>query len=239
MFVTLASQAVGRVHLPFRTSKEMVLSYLQENNCIIDSHLLMTQLHFTHAQARQSLSRMARHGIIERVSYGKYRRRGSLVTLERNRSYDRRSHHRCIVGRLLSDHDRGWLEALIDGEGTLGLHSWGKEEGYWVPVLRVSNTNQGLLERMVEIVGPLSIRAHQPKGPNCKVVYDVACYSSYLRWLLPQLRLVAKEEHRVLLIEAVTILGRRRGSLRKGNDGLRRLSEIHARIAELNRKGPH
>jgi hypothetical protein len=232
--------------LAFPENWQAVLDLLR-NEPIVYSRLLVNRFNWTKDQARQVLSRMARKGLVEPIGRdglrtGRYR----AVTPNRMRSHDgcewfSRDSFFAKKGPL-SEYERGWLEGIIDGEGSLSLYSGRPREGRkvsWQPILRVSNTNSRLLERVVELIGFSHVIADRsPRTPNHKRTYAVVYGSSALRWLLPQLRLIAKEGQRVLLLEAVEILRKRRAkSLRRSGFGSARLTEIHACMRELNRRG--
>ena len=125
---------------------------------------------------------------------------------------------------------------MIDGGGTL-VFSPSRES--WTPTLRICNTNREIIGQIRQLLGPLPVRIRDPT-PRRKTVYDVSCTSSVLRWVLPQLRLIAKERQRVLLLEALDILATRRGSSQYwiGDGGTGRLREIYQEIRRLNKKGP-
>lgn len=44
----------------------------------------------------------------------------------------------------MNERDLGWLEGIIDGEGTITLH---RQENAWFPMLIVPNTNRELVFR--------------------------------------------------------------------------------------------
>ncbi len=97
-----------------------------------------------------------------------------------------------------------------------------------------------MIERAVSII-PTQTYLYQPKPSTKKkrqLVHEVHWFGEILRKLLPQLRLDEKEAQRVLMIEALELLNRRRDgedpSLTQG-----RLAEIDADFRKLNsQKGP-
>jgi len=63
-----------------------------ENDCVVDSLTLMNKFRFTHAQARQVLSRLTRVGLLERLRQGKYRQ------ISREVGHNRKSCSVCHTG---------------------------------------------------------------------------------------------------------------------------------------------
>lgn len=136
----------------------------------------------------------------------------------------------------MSERELGWLEAAIDGEGTLTLHrnkySRPVKRGFaWVPRLMISNTNLEFLNRARAIIGGGSIQSNRRKTPR-KTCYALVVTSNPMRLILPQLRLIIKERHRVLLLEALALITQVR-PVKPEADA--RLEEIYQEIRRLNR----
>ena len=150
----------------------------------------------------------------------------------------------------LGEYERGWIEALIDGEGCLTIarkKSPTNRSGYTLaPILRVSNTCIALLERAKAVClgrGCVSNYNKQKAYQARKPCYDYIITGNTLRWLLPQIRLIVKEKQRQLLLESLEIRAKvvynKRG-LRQSpyNDGdLLRLNELKEEVSRLNKKG--
>jgi len=145
---------------------------------------------------------------------------------------------------ILSDYERGWVESLIDSEGTLGLYknkhkppkTKGRSFQWWVRCF-VGNTNKEFLEKAQQIIGG-RITERKTRG-NRKKSFVLELSPNNLRVLLPQLLLVAKERQRKLIVEALVLIQEHKfGRCRwygTPNDG--RLEEIWQEMKELNRKG--
>lgn len=133
----------------------------------------------------------------------------------------------------IKQYDKGWVEALIDGEGSLSLiKQKGKSYkcGYTLkPILNIGNNDIRLLKQAQQIIG----------GGNicfCKRgIYSFTINSNILRHFLPKINLITKENQRLLLIQALNIL-----SIHAGKKHLRtkyqlsKLNEIHDKIRYLN-----
>ena len=64
--------------------------------------------------------------------------------------------------RVMSDAERAWLAAMIDGEGTIGIMcNKRKDYNSYTPYVRVGSTTPELLERCVEITGLGTVRDHK------------------------------------------------------------------------------
>jgi len=113
--------------------------------------------------------------------------------------------------KKLTAHERGWVEAFIDAECSLSLLARVKKDtrrGHdWVPFLQCTTTTREQVERLRLLVGGTISGPYPNLGfKNAKVIYHYGMTSNGLRWLLPQLRLITKERHRLLLIEALALL---------------------------------
>ena len=144
--------------------------------------------------------------------------------------------------KILSAYERGWLEAAIDGEGSLGLYFGHLKTSPRPRVnarLQIANSDERFVKKAQEIMGVGTI-AHSKATQRRKTVYRLSVYSSKLRPILPQLSLVVKRRQQVLLEEAMSLLGKRYGRL--GHAGGicrplwkdRRLEEIKAELHRLN-----
>ena len=140
----------------------------------------------------------------------------------------------------MNDYDLGWLSALIDGEGSIGMrknHSAVHRRGFsWRPLLEIGNTDVNLLEAATSIVGGGTIRRHKPKSERCRPYYMVVIGANLLRQVLPEIHLITKEQHRLLLLEALDLLAEHSSWGRTPHDI--RLEEIYKELRRLNRRGP-
>lgn len=101
----------------------------------------------------------------------------------------------------LEDYERGYLEAVIDADGRIGIsrsrdHSFAIKAG-------VQNTCVELLRKVKLLCrdeGTIGITAY-PSETREKTVYEFCMYARTVEKVLPQLRLVVKERQRVLALE--------------------------------------
>ena len=89
----------------------------------------------------------------------------------------------------IPDYDRGWIVALIDGEGSLGI----QKNGY--PILQIWNTNLKLLKEAQSIIGGALQQVKTGKLSR-KPCYRLTMNKTLLMWLLPQIELIEKEGQR-------------------------------------------
>ena len=146
----------------------------------------------------------------------------------------------------ISDHDRGYIEGIIDGEGTVTLrklthikreHRY--KRGYqWNPQVYVSNTNMRLLEKLKSIIGDGSIVSHNVYKPelNFKPSFKYNFTRNTIRELLPKLDLVIKSRQKELVIEALRYVGHN-GKWTIDDETDKRLHEILLEIRSLNKRG--
>lgn len=123
-------------------------------------------------------------------------------------SRERRSE---IMRKTLTDYERGWLEALIDGEGCISFKKEPRRHirrGYlWRVFLIIANTNRDIIYRARELIGGgkviLKKSYHNPKYRD---VYSLEVGHTFLTHILPQLRLIVKERERQLALEAIRLV---------------------------------
>jgi hypothetical protein len=150
----------------------------------------------------------------------------------------------CCV--TLSDYERGYLEALIDGEGSLSL-IFAKQVTSPRPRvdirISITNINREILDKVKGIVGGGNISRKTPKG-NRKPVYCYQASPTIIRWLLPQLNLIVKREQKQIILEALSMLTGVGGRRKNGGGGLmrplwkdQRFAELKHRLNELNCRG--
>ncbi len=143
--------------------------------------------------------------------------------------------------KKLSVHERGWLEGIINGEGSLMLvkQTIDTPRGYYFrPCLLISSTTKKIIDRVFEITQQGSIcRREDKKRPNLRPFYVYTLTGVALRSLLEQIQLIAKEEHRLLLIEAIDLLPCIGTKQKEENESYKRLDEIRKKILELNKRG--
>ena len=149
--------------------------------------------------------------------------------------------------KVLSDYERGWLDAMIDGEGSLSL-TYGRQRTSPRPRIDIridiSNTNRALLEKAQMIIGGGSISCAQHTG-NRKPHFRLCIRANKIREILPQLHLIAKAKQCGLLLEAAALIqGFGKGS-RQGFQGGKmrplwkdeRFAEIKEELNRLNKRG--
>ena len=85
----------------------------------------------------------------------------------------------------IPDYDRGWIVALIDGEGSLGV----QKNGY--PILQIWNTNLKLLKEAQSIIGG-ALKQVKTGELSRKPCYRLTMNKTLLSWLLPQIELIEK-----------------------------------------------
>ena len=156
-----------------------------------------------------------------------------------------------LVGRRgptvhkFSSHDSGWLEGMIDGEGTVTFRKKGSTNGAlcrrgfsWEPTLYICNTDRKLVERVLDVIGKGYIQARKADSPNHKPLLAYKLTGSRaVHAVLSQLSLVTKERQRILVIEACALLAEHRSWGHTPND--ERLEVIWREVRTLNMgRGP-
>ena len=140
----------------------------------------------------------------------------------------------------LSDYAKGFLEAAIDGEGSIILQRH-KRRGRGIcfnPIVSISN----LSKEWLKIIQELADNGRISDGSATKI-YEYRMSWNGMREVLPQLGLVIKERQRVLLIEALELLSKRAHYKSKTKSewwiaSQKRLEEIAEEIKRLNHTCP-
>lgn len=141
--------------------------------------------------------------------------------------------------------ERGWLEGLIDGEGAIGMSKI-REPGHgrgfvWRPYVTISNTCFPLMEKLSHVLGGVGVYiAERPGRGNRRTAYGIRVTPGRIRWLLPQLKLVVKEQQRLLVLEALKLVGEhhpRPGVRGASSQNDARLMEIYESLRQLNARG--
>lgn len=144
----------------------------------------------------------------------------------------------------ISSYERGYLEGIIDGEGTITVvknKSPKYKCGFQFSVkCYISNTDMKLLQHIQKIIGSGSIVMHQKHRPekNYKTSFRYQMPVKAMRILLPQLSLITKEEQRLLAIKALSHLSGHKGLGKPlGQKYENELNKIVSRIRKLNQRG--
>jgi hypothetical protein len=142
---------------------------------------------------------------------------------------------------ILTSYERGFLEAALDSEGYIGLYKRPSNTRYrkrtftWHLEVGISNTNVYFLEKIRGIVGNGGVSIHQNnKSGNAKPAWSYRFEHSRLRVLLPQLRLVVKEQQRLLAIEFLALVNEHRPRYTPNDN---RIEEIWKQLRALNKRG--
>lgn len=133
--------------------------------------------------------------------------------------------------RQLTEYEKGYLEGLIEGEGSIILNILKNRKKSakrgWQPQigLKISNNSLDLLAKVQEFIPGIKIRRAHKERIGAHSSYVAATQShNLLRWLLPQLSFVVpeKERRRLLAIDLLLLLD-------WGNSGPRNTDEGCAR----------
>jgi hypothetical protein len=145
-----------------------------------------------------------------------------------------------MEAKVLTDYERGFLEAAIDFEGCIGLYKKRRDtaKGFsWIVTVFVGNTNKEILAKIKNMCGGEgTITRHSIPLRGTREYYTYRLPVDTCKLILPQLHLTIKEEQRLLMIDALDYLEQQRfWSHRSDFDEY--LEQISIRIKELNSGG--
>ena len=137
--------------------------------------------------------------------------------------------------KTLSDYERGFIEGVIDGEGSISLYKYKRKDrkrgwGFDIRV-QIGNTNKRLLEKVKEACDGGSVYEAGITSAG-KTFYMYLMPRSLIRNIFPQLELVVKEEQRILLLEALYLLKKHSSYHTPYNEQLGQIAED---MKELNK----
>lgn len=166
--------------------------------------------------------------------------------------------HRESKVRKLSEYERGFIVAAIDGEGTIGIHKkiykqkyvWGKKvrkrKGYeqYKPLIGIYNTNKSWLIQIKKIIGCGYLTGIKPNIEKNKRAYwrfhieNLMDIKVLLLQIIDYL-IVKKSQAKILLeycslrLDKITLHPKRMDLARYGDEE----KELYEKIVELNKKG--
>lgn len=146
--------------------------------------------------------------------------------------------------RTFNPHDAGWLEGLIDGEGTVTFYKKKSGNGLlckrghsWEPTLYISNTDRELVQRALVVIGRGYIQGSKSTARHKELLRYKLTGSGAVSSVLKQLMLLTKERQRLLVLEACGLISQHRSWGHTPND--ERLEEIWKQVRALNMgRGP-
>jgi hypothetical protein len=106
--------------------------------------------------------------------------------------------------KKLNDYEKGFLEGLIDGEGSLIIHKDKRKDCKlgWTPHIRItiSNRNKQLLEKARNMFGG----GYIIRKPDDS--YELRVGPNLTRKTLPQLNLIVKEKRKIKVLNILNLL---------------------------------
>jgi len=135
----------------------------------------------------------------------------------------------------MNDRERGWLEGILDGEGSFSLSPNSTKacrRGFsWQIKVGIVSTDRAIIEKVRAIIGQGSINSTPPRGLGKKTVFayriPVKAFEA-----LRSIELVAKEKQKLLILEAADLISKQR-AYHTPYDG--RIEKIRLALRELNK----
>lgn len=117
----------------------------------------------------------------------------------------------------LTQYEKGFLEGLIDSEGCICLYK--NKTRYntitTIPSLTISNINLKFLLKAKKIVKYGTIKQQKLESGN--IIYEYNISPNGMRYLLPSLKLIVKEQDRKNILKVLKILDKKHGGFGKWN----------------------
>jgi hypothetical protein len=146
--------------------------------------------------------------------------------------------------RRLTEAERSWLAAVIDGEGSICLsriHQARSRRGYfYCPKLEICNTNKGLLMTVWQKIGEGGVYLSKSGGKGWKTRWTYCASAGVLRAVLPQLipYLIIKKSHAQKTLEFFDYIDNNPIYGREASRAYyRELDEFYMIMKALNQKG--
>jgi len=99
----------------------------------------------------------------------------------------------------LSDYEKGFIEASIDTDGSIGLSK--KQQGIIVIELSFSNNSLEYLDKIKQMLNTTNKSVLKKGTKN----YTVKVGVTTMKWLFPQIKLVVKENKRIVALKMMDI----------------------------------
>jgi hypothetical protein len=156
----------------------------------------------------------------------------------------------------MNEYELGYLAGMIDGEGTFGIRRKynpairkDRKRGYsWEYYVAITNTDYSVIIYLKELLGGGCISKPTLREGQ-KQTWRINFYPKILREVLPKLKLIIKEEHRLLFLVVLQIMKKRTNSKIRDKRTNRFigtitteedeniLNKIYEQIKVLNRRG--
>jgi len=142
----------------------------------------------------------------------------------------------------LTELEKVWLAAMIDGEGTIGIYRSRRPKcrsGWrYYPVVSINNTNRRIIDKFAKLTDTwiTRIRNYMPKNPNGKRIYNAEIRYKAVGAFLEQIRpyLIAKGDQADLAFEFIEL---QRGVGQRNYHLLEPFNDLYIRSRLLNHRG--
>ena len=140
--------------------------------------------------------------------------------------------------KKLTQYQKGWLSGIIDGEGSISLikekRPHFKAGCTYKARFNVGNTDLKLLKEAQKICGGGHICKRKPME-NRKQFWTLDISANIIRDIFPQIKLIAKEKQKQLLLKALLIIRRHITKTKpRTNKEIKQLESIYQEIRKIN-----
>ena len=134
--------------------------------------------------------------------------------------------------KKFNDWQCGWLSGIIDSDGGVYFNRANGSNRKFITVrIQVDGTSENFIRKIHKIVGEGSVSAYRKSrtkglfGKTFRPMFRFQACANTVRWVLPQLTLIAKSQQQKIILEALPILKKGRWKSIKEEQKLRNLFE--------------
>jgi hypothetical protein len=144
---------------------------------------------------------------------------------------------------ILNDYERGFLTALIDGEGAIGIRSQGKNRNA-MPIVSIANTSKPLLDYVHTLIEDTSVcsfrQSVDKRNPKWKKMYYLNIKGSRnVQPILEEIKdglIVKKQQAKLALSVCKSVNSRKHNNIKERGLTIRDMETVEC-VLKLNKKG--
>lgn len=142
--------------------------------------------------------------------------------------------------KKLTQWEKGWLSGIIDSDGGVYFNRANGKKKFITCRIQIDGASEVFIQTIKKLIGYGSIYKYREKkdkgllGKTFRPMYRYTTCSNTIRWLLPQLTLIAKKRQQEIILKALPLLGRNRW---RTDEQDKILIGLFEEMREINMKG--